>query len=74
MFKNTIYLILALSAAFTTFAAPTAISAGDLVKKDAVSNLVSCSTMISMANLHQAPQDNLDDGVGLGTGSESLKK
>jgi hypothetical protein len=38
MFKNTIYLLFALSAAFTTFAAPTAIAAGELVKKDAVSH------------------------------------
>ena len=36
MFKNTIYLMLALSAALTTMAAPAAMPAGELIKKDPV--------------------------------------
>ena len=56
MFKNTIYVMLALSAALTTMAAPTAIPAGELVKKDPVSCL--CVLVISkmiMANIPLGP-------------------
>jgi hypothetical protein len=52
MFKSSIYLMLALSAALTAMAAPAAMPAGELIKKDPVSFLcVRFMSSISFADI-----------------------
>jgi hypothetical protein len=72
MFKSTIYTILALAMALTTFAAPTLIPDAQLIKKDLVGHLVLRHVYdIVWLTMHQI---DWGETGGLGTGGEILKK